>query len=66
MRTLDQYVLRVLGDQWTAPSRTPTLLDVSRRGELDGSSAKLSQRRRAEDHLGSLDSRSSPARASAA
>ena len=33
MRTVDQYVLRVLGDQWTAPSRTPTLLDVSRRGE---------------------------------
>jgi SAM-dependent methyltransferase len=32
MRTVDQYVLRVLGDQWTAPSRTPTLLDVSRRG----------------------------------
>lgn len=33
MRTVDQYVLRVLGDQWTAPSRTPTLLDVSRRGD---------------------------------
>jgi SAM-dependent methyltransferase len=33
MRTVDQYVLRVLGDQWTAPSRTPTLLDVSRRGQ---------------------------------
>ena len=31
MRTVDQYVLRVLSDQWTAPSRTPTLLDVSRR-----------------------------------
>jgi len=39
MRTLDQYVLRVLGDQWTAPSRTPTLLDVSRRG--DAVSAEL-------------------------
>jgi SAM-dependent methyltransferase len=33
MRTVDQYVLRVLGDQWTAPSRMPTLLDVSRRGD---------------------------------
>ena len=33
MRTVDQYVLRVLGDQWTAPSRLPTLLDVSRRGD---------------------------------
>src|SRR5262245_18028888 len=33
MRTVDQYVLRVLGDQWTGPSRLPTLLDVSRRGD---------------------------------
>jgi 2-polyprenyl-3-methyl-5-hydroxy-6-metoxy-1,4-benzoquinol methylase len=33
MRTVDQYVLRVLGDQWTAPSRTPTVLDVSRGGD---------------------------------
>ena len=33
MRTVNQYVLRVLGDQWTGPSRTPTLLDVSRRGD---------------------------------
>jgi len=39
MRTVDQYVLRVLGDQWTAPSRMPTLLDVSRRG--DGLAAEL-------------------------
>jgi SAM-dependent methyltransferase len=33
MRTVDQYVLRVLGHQWAAPSRTPTVLDVSRHGD---------------------------------
>jgi len=41
MRTVDQYVLRVLADQWTAPSRTPTLLDVSRRG--DGIATELAR-----------------------
>jgi SAM-dependent methyltransferase len=39
MRTVDQYVLRVLGDQWAAPARTPSLLDVSRDG--DGIAAEL-------------------------
>jgi SAM-dependent methyltransferase len=32
MRTVDQYVLRVLADRWAAPTRTPSLLDVSRSG----------------------------------
>ena len=44
MRTVDQYVLRVLGDQWTAPSRTPTLLDVSRRGDATGAGLALAFR----------------------
>jgi SAM-dependent methyltransferase len=33
MRTVDQYVLQVLADRWAAPSRVPSLLDVSRRGD---------------------------------
>jgi len=41
MRTVDQYVLRVLGDQWAAPARTPSLLDVSRDG--DGIAAELAR-----------------------
>jgi SAM-dependent methyltransferase len=41
MRTVDQYVLRVLGDQWAAPARTPSLLDVSRDG--DGIARELAQ-----------------------
>ena len=41
MRTVDQYVQRVLADQWSAPSRTPTLLDVSRRG--DGIATQLAR-----------------------
>jgi SAM-dependent methyltransferase len=44
MRTVDQYVLRVLGDQWTAPSRTPTLLDVSRRGDATAAELALAFR----------------------
>jgi SAM-dependent methyltransferase len=32
MQAVDQYVLRVLADRWATPSRTPSLLDVSRRG----------------------------------
>ena len=41
MRAVDQYVLRVLGDQWAAPARTPTLLDVSREG--DGIAVELAR-----------------------
>jgi SAM-dependent methyltransferase len=33
VRRVDQYVLRVLADQWATPARTPSLLDVSRRGD---------------------------------
>ena len=42
MRTVDRYILRVLANQWTAaPGRTPTLLDISRRG--DGIAAELAR-----------------------
>jgi len=33
VHAVDQYVLRVLADQWAAPARTPSLLDVSRHGD---------------------------------
>ncbi len=42
MRTVDRYILRVLANQWTtAPGPTPTLLDISRRG--DGIAAELAR-----------------------
>ncbi len=39
MPTADRYVLRVLADQWAAPTRIPTLLDISR--GADGLAAEL-------------------------
>jgi SAM-dependent methyltransferase len=33
VHAVDEYILSVLGDQWAAPARTPSLLDVSRHGD---------------------------------
>jgi SAM-dependent methyltransferase len=33
VHAVDQYILRVLADQWATPARTASLLDVSRHGD---------------------------------